>query len=77
MNDDLSVLITYLDKAHGMKQIAVGIIHGMNIPEIKDFEFYREDDVVKAYMNILPEQISKDIELILKIEEINETILVK
>lgn len=71
MNDDLMLLISCYAKGYGLTKIALKIKHGLN-DEFwsENWKYYREDNVIGKYRELLPEYLLDMVDEILKVEDI-------
>lgn len=75
MNDDLNLVVTYLNKAKLQAKIAIKIRHGLNKQEWQDIAYFREINVHNMIVGAMPMHLASSVDVILQVEEINEVFI--
>jgi len=77
MNDDLILLISYVDSKLSLHKIVLTVEHGMNDREWINWKYYEEDSIQEIYKNALPLYIKNHVNKIIHVEKIFQAIIKK
>ena len=70
MNDDLTLLISYICKDLALHKVVLVVPHGMNSDEWVDWKYFLKDDIQEIYLNALPLHVKNHIHKIIEVENI-------